>query len=343
MKQIIETFKKIRKKQILEKKYNGHYAFVGIGNHSINNLYPVLNYLHVPLKYIVTKSETTAALINNNNFAAVGTNNLDTVLNDEAVSGIFISANPDSHYELVKKCLFKGKNVFVEKPPCKTKEELDNLIATERQTGKNCVVGLQKRYSSCTKILCEKLNIEEVISYNYRFTTGLYPEGDKFFDLFIHPIDLITFLFGTANLISVTKTNANADTIFLQLRHNNIIGNIEISTQYSWSTPNEKLIINTTDNIFEMTNHLELTQEDKAGTLFSIPKEKIFNCIPEKRILFNGNNFLPVFENNQIVSQGYFSEIETFLNLCEKRKAKNKSNLSSLINTYQLISDLKNV
>jgi virulence factor len=343
MEKIIETLKKIRKKQTLEKKYNSHYAFVGIGNHSINNLYPVLAYLHAPLKYIVTKSETTATLINNNNFAATGTDNLDKVLSDKDIAGVFISANPNAHYELVKKCLLNGKNVFVEKPPCKTKEELNDLIATEQQTGKICVVGLQKRYSNCSKILSEKLNLKEVISYNYRFTTGLYPEGDKLLDLFIHPIDLISFLFGSANLISAVKTNAYGDTFFLQLKHHNIIGNIEISTQYSWNTPTEKLMINTADGVFEMTNHLELTLENKAGTLFSIPKEKIFNYIPEKKILFNGNNFLPVFENNQIVSQGYFSEIETFLNLCEKRKAKNKSNLSSLINTYQIISELRNV
>ena len=56
MNAIIERYKKIRKKGVLSKKYKEKYAFVGIGNHSINNLYPVLNYLNVDIKYIIVKS-----------------------------------------------------------------------------------------------------------------------------------------------------------------------------------------------------------------------------------------------------------------------------------------------
>lgn len=52
IKNIIERYKRVRSMRQLKQKYGGNYAFVGIGNHSTNNLYPVLNYLHVPLKYI---------------------------------------------------------------------------------------------------------------------------------------------------------------------------------------------------------------------------------------------------------------------------------------------------
>ncbi len=57
IKNIIECYKRIRSMRQLKQIYGGNYAFVGIGNHSTNNLYPVLNYLHVPLKYICCKSE----------------------------------------------------------------------------------------------------------------------------------------------------------------------------------------------------------------------------------------------------------------------------------------------
>ena len=50
IKNIIERYKRIRSMRQLKQIYGGNYAFVGIGNHSTNNLYPVLNYLHVPLK-----------------------------------------------------------------------------------------------------------------------------------------------------------------------------------------------------------------------------------------------------------------------------------------------------
>lgn len=52
IKNIIERYKHIRSIKQLQQVPKGMYAFVGFGNHSTSNLYPVLGYLHVPLKYI---------------------------------------------------------------------------------------------------------------------------------------------------------------------------------------------------------------------------------------------------------------------------------------------------
>jgi virulence factor len=342
MRNIIELLKKVRKRQMLQNSFDSAYAFVGFGNHSVNNLYPAINYLRIPLKYIVVKSSETAELINKNP-PAPATTDLESVLNDREVNGIFICANPDSHYGLVKKCLQHGKNVFVEKPPCKTADELKDLIETEKASGKICLAGLQKRYSSCVNILGKHLKTDEVISYNYRFTLGAYPEGNSLWDLYIHPIDLLGFLFGASELLSIaeTKSSKSANSLFLQLRHGKIIGSVEISTQYSWTRALEFLSINTGSGIYSLLNHQSLTFEPKNGSVLSLPKEKIFHTVPEKKYLFNGNNFLPVLENNQIVSQGYFSEIRTFANLCERRKSRNLSSLSSLLNTFELIAKIE--
>ena len=56
IKNIIERYKHIRSIKQLQQVPKGMYAFVGFGNHSTSNLYPVLGYLHVPLKYICCKS-----------------------------------------------------------------------------------------------------------------------------------------------------------------------------------------------------------------------------------------------------------------------------------------------
>jgi virulence factor len=335
----IEFLKKIRKRHILQNKFNSAYAFVGIGNHSINNLYPVIRYLHIPLKYIVVKSRETASWINKNQFDIPATTDMESVLNDKEINGVFISASPDSHYNLVKKCLLHKKNVFVEKPPCKAADELKDLIKAEKESGKICLAGFQKRYSPCVNILKKQLRTNTVISYNYRFILGAYPDGNTLWDLYIHPLDLIVFLFGNAELLSAveTKSSESSNTLFLQTKHNGIIGNMELSTQYSWNQPLELLSVNTENGIYTLKNHLSLTFEPKQGNILSIPKEKIFRTVPEKRYLFNGNNFLPVFENNQIVSQGYFSEIKSYANLCENRKSKNLSSLFSLTDTYELI------
>ncbi|MDR2763887.1 MAG: Gfo/Idh/MocA family oxidoreductase [Tannerella sp.] len=342
----IGFLKRIRKRSLLQNKYNSDYAFIGVGNHSLNNLYPVIHYLHIPLKYIVVKSRETADLINENQPVTRATTDLESVLNDTSVSGIFICANPDSHYDLVKKCMLHRKNVFVEKPPCKTIEELKDLIDTEKATGSTCLAGLQKRYSSCVTILKKQLKIKDVISYNYRFLLGACPEGNPLWDLYIHPLDLITFLFGETELLSLaeTKSSPSANSLFLQTKHNQLIGSVEMSTQYSWNRPLEYLSINTGNGIYTLENHQSLTFESKSGNILSVPREKIFHTVPEKKYLFEGNRFLPVFENNQIVSQGYFPEIKTFASLCENMKSKNRSSLCSLLNTYELMTKIeKNV
>ncbi|MDR2125859.1 MAG: Gfo/Idh/MocA family oxidoreductase [Prevotellaceae bacterium] len=343
MNNLIELFKKIRRKHRFHAGYHSTYAFIGAGNHSINNLYPAIQYLHIPLKYIVVRSCETANLINKSQWGIRATADLESVLNDTEINGIFICATPDSHYGLVKKCLLHKKNVFVEKPPCKTTGELNDLIDTEKTSGKMCLAGLQKRYSSCVNILKKQLNPNHIISYNYRFILGVYPEGNTLWDLYIHPVDLITFLFGETQLLSVAETQSSksANSIFLQTKHDKIVGQIEISTQYSWNQPMEFLSVNTEKGVYTLKNHQSLTFEPKSAPVLSIPREKIFHTVPEKKYLFNGNNFLPVFENNPIVSQGYFTEIKAFVNICENRKSKNLSSLSSLMNTYELLTKIE--
>lgn len=38
------------------------------------------------------------------------------------------------------------------------------------------------------------------MSYNLKYLTGSYPEGDAMLDLFVHPLDYVTFLFGKAEV-----------------------------------------------------------------------------------------------------------------------------------------------
>jgi len=339
MDSLINRFKWIRKKRIIQKSYYSKYAFVGIGNHSLHNLYPVLAYLNIPLKYIVSKSEKTAELVQKNYPSVIATNDFDKVLNDTEIRGIFICSDPKSHYQLTQKALSGNKNVFAEKPVCLSSSELQSLIQTLKTNQTNCVVGMQKRYSTCTKLLNNRLKLNQVISYNYRFGVGSYPEGNIIWDLFIHSIDLIIYLFGKIETISIRKTHNNNGifSVLLQVTHENIIGSVEVSTAYSWTQPFEELIVNTKTGVYEMKNHQLLTFAPKLQTILSIPLEKIVSNLSEKHILFDGNSFLPIPKNNLLVSQGYFDEINSFINICEDKTNKNDSTLESLMETYRIL------
>jgi virulence factor len=284
-------------------------------------------------------------LINQNYPSLTGTNNFEVALNDDEINGIFICATPADHYELTQKALLAHKNVFVEKPVCTSLNELRTLIATERASSRFCLVGMQKRYSTCTTLLKQRLKKEKTISYNYRFLVGPYPEGDIFWDVFIHPVDYVLYLFGKAEVLSVTATKQDKGklSLLLHFKHKDqVIGNVEVSTNYFWSEASEELQVNTETGLYKMADHQILSYMPKPSTVLSIPLEKVFDFVPEKQYLFNSRTFLPVFQNNQLVSQGYFEEIHSFVEQCENKRPNNCSSLNSLLETYQVMELIRN-
>lgn len=327
---------------MLEKKYKGKYAFVGIGNHSLNNLYPVLNYLKADLKYIVAKSEDTLELIRTNFEHVIATSNLNDVLNDPEIKGVFVSSTPSSHFGLAKQIIASNKALFIEKPPCASSAELNELIATQQKNNSIVVVGLQRRYAPLYNILKNKVN--DAKYYTLKYKTGGYPEGDELLDLFIHPLDTTFYLFGDGKVEHV-KTIKNKGTIvyLAQIQHNNgVVGSIEFSTDYSWTEAKDELTINTPKGEYITENTSKLIFCTKPKTLLNIPLEKVKSFLPQTTTLYQQNNFLPVKEHNQLYSAGYFSEIEAFLQACEKGSTiANNSPLNTLKSTFEAIEVLR--
>ena len=70
--------------------------------------------------------------------------------------------------------------------------------------------------------------------YHYRYLTGLYPEGDALLDLFIHPLDYATFLFGEAKLKTADIIEKNGgQTLLLIVEHSDTTGVLVSEGEYS--------------------------------------------------------------------------------------------------------------
>ena len=111
---LINRYKRMRTERFLHQTYQYQYAFVGMGQHSLTNLYPVLHYLGVPLKYICVTSERKARLIERKFHHVKATTSLDTILNDDEVKGVFVSASPSAHFSIASQVLQSGKSLFIE-------------------------------------------------------------------------------------------------------------------------------------------------------------------------------------------------------------------------------------
>lgn len=334
----IQYWKALRNRKMLQSPSAAQYAFIGIGSHAMQNLYPVLQYLGVKLKYICCKSPEKLPLIEQR-FGVIATTSLKTILDDKDVAGVFVCTSPESHYNICLQVIESGKYLFVEKPPCLTLSELETL--TSKDTQGKVMVGMQKRYSPLLQNLKSHLPENDIISYTMHYRTGAYPEGNPLTDLFIHPIDMALNLFGNAEIKDFTTTERNGTmTVQMLLSHKKTKGIMELSTAYSWSCPEEYLQINTTKGEFRLEQMERLYYYPHSKKIAGIPLEKAGKFTPTGQLLAARDNFSPLITNNQLYTQGFLPEIIAFIDMVEKHQS-NRSPLSSMHNTYKILTDIK--
>ncbi len=359
--QLIDRYKRLRTERFLAQTYQCSYAFVGMGQHSLTNLYPVLHYLGVPLKYICVTSERKAMLIERKFPHVKVTSSLDTILNDDEVKGVFVCASPSAHFSLASQILKSGKSLFIEKPPCQSIQELDALIDLQRLYGipeyssptrslsPVSMVGLQKRYAPAVQILRKCMRKEHLISYDLHYLTGAYPEGNALLDLYIHPLDLVTYLFGKPEIIASQQVAPAC--YILMLRHPHIFGTLELSTSYAWTTAEESIKVCTSSGVYRLSQMEELTFEPKPSTILGIPIEKVHRYNKTIEYLYVRNcsamplrlskNFTSTLPNNQIYTHGYFNELSTFVEAVEGHNANIVTSLELIRGAYLLIEKIK--
>ena len=337
--QLINRYKRMRTERYLNETYRCQYAFVGMGQHSLTNLYPVLHYLQVPLKYICVTSERKARLIERKFKGIKATTRLDDVLHDENVKGVLVAASPSAHFSIASRILQSGKSLFIEKPPCHSVAQLKALIAMQQASGSGvAMVGLQQRYAPAVQILKRRLKGERLLNYDLHYLTGAYPEGDALLDLYIHPIDLATWLFGKAEIVSYLEINKHS--YILMLRHQHIVGTIELSTCHCWQNAQQSLTVHTRSGCYHLAQCEELSFVTKQAVIAGIPIEKLLPRRQSVEYLYRHDSFSPTIANNSIYTQGYYQEVSTFVNAVEGVKANVLTDLQSVEPTLKLIDGI---
>ena len=360
---LISRYKRMRTEHYLRQTYQYQYAFVGMGQHSLTNLYPVLHYLGVPLKYICVTSELKAKLIERKYPSVKSTTSLDEILKDEAIKGVFVSASPSAHFSIASQVLQSGKSLFIEKPPCQTLEELDTLIALQQQYGSPvAMVGLQKRYAPAVRLLKKCLRKEHLINYDLHYLTGAYPErqrvgdgnrealvtdrdartsgmGNALLDLYIHPLDLVCHLFGKPKIIAIQQVAK--DSYLLMLQHPHIIGTLELSTSYTWTSAEETLKVCTRSGVYTLSQMEDLAFSPTSPAVFGIPMEKLRPRHETKECHLHRNNFTPILANNHVYTQGYYSEIDAFVNVVESCNNTTAMEIKTVRDTYHLMNEIQ--
>jgi UDP-2-acetamido-3-amino-2,3-dideoxy-glucuronate N-acetyltransferase len=100
-------------------------------------------------------------------------NSLDTVLQDPAIAGVAIATPAESHYDISRRALAAGKDVFVEKPLTLRCEHAEKLIASAELDRRILMVGHLLEYHPAITRLQELLENGELGRIEYIYSNRL--------------------------------------------------------------------------------------------------------------------------------------------------------------------------
>ncbi|AAQ59082.1 Gfo/Idh/MocA family protein [Chromobacterium violaceum] len=87
--------------------------------------------------------------------------NVPAMLNQVPLDAVVMAGPPQLHFEMGLLAMSKGVNVFVEKPPCATLEELETLIDAARRSDVVSGVGMNFKFARPVRQLREMTQVDE--------------------------------------------------------------------------------------------------------------------------------------------------------------------------------------
>lgn len=126
------------------------------------------------------------------------------MLDKERLDAVVIAAGHQKNFPLIKASLEAGVNVFVEKTPCNSRQEAEELAAAQDRSGKALMVGFNRRFMTCyelAKSVSSRPEFGGIRMYHSQFHATPY-RSDEFLKVnhIIHHLDLARFLMGEIKL-----------------------------------------------------------------------------------------------------------------------------------------------
>ena len=197
---------KVELRQSASNKKIINVAMVGVGSFATGMHLPNLQKLSgkYAIKAIVNRTGQKGKAVAGQYGADYATTDIDEVLKDADIDLIIITTRHNNHGSLVLQCLKAGKNVFVEKPLCTTRQELEEIENFYSSNGKGplLMVGFNRRFSKYAVEIRKHTNKRSgPLIINYRMNAGHIPlnlwvheDGGRIVGEGCHIIDLMTSL-----------------------------------------------------------------------------------------------------------------------------------------------------
>ncbi|MCL2058407.1 MAG: Gfo/Idh/MocA family oxidoreductase [Oscillospiraceae bacterium] len=179
-------------------------GWVGCGYHSYNLLFDCLR--NTPARVVAACDADPARLAlfaGRYNIAAQYADYVK-MLDKEALDAVICVINADMHYEVAKACLLKGVCVFVEKTPCRTAAQAEELAALQEKSGAFAMTGFNRRHAvgyAMLKRIADSDEFGRKTMYLAKYNASGYKSEEFYiFNHIVHHLDLARFLLGEITL-----------------------------------------------------------------------------------------------------------------------------------------------
>lgn len=259
-------------------------GIVGAGNFTGQVLLPALKQSGARLKTIASNTGVSGSHLARKYGIESSTTNTNALLQDTDINTLVITTRHDSHARLVMEALKAGKRVYVEKPLCITREELER-IETLYASLENpfLMVGFNRRFApQITQMRTLLAPISEVKTCIMTVNAGTIPlehwtqdpavGGGRIIGEGCHFIDTLRYLIGhpiidvQAKIVGHTNRRLSEDKMTLTLGFaDGSHGTVHYFANGSKSFAKERLEVFCGGRILQLDNYRRLTGFDWPG------------------------------------------------------------------------------
>jgi len=269
-------------KSNVEKNKKINVAIVGAGGFAASTLIPMMRSLDkdYEIKTVLTKKSHNSLKIAKEFEIPFATTDFSSILNDSEIDAVIIATRHNLHAEMVISSLEAGKNVFVEKPLCIDRNELNKIKQYYEDNNVNpplLMCGFNRRFSPyINTIKSATENHVGPMVINYRVNAGYIPldhwvHGDEgggrnigeachFYDLFTYLTNNKVNKLNALSTRSSTKFYSNTDNFFANISfQDGSIASLTYTALGSQEQMKECMDIYVDGKIFSVNDYLSLS------------------------------------------------------------------------------------
>lgn len=250
-------------------------GLIGAGNYTNQTLLPAMKELDIYKKVIVSSGGITSVHVGNRYNFVKATTDTNQVFEDPEINAVIITTRHNTHAQYVKEALKAKKHVFVEKPLCLTRKELESIRKVNH--GQLLMVGFNRRFSPHISKIKELLESEPqpksmIMTVNAgtipadHWTQDVQIGGGRIIGEACHFIDLFRFITNstikTVHAISLEDSAEEGleDKVTINLAFSDgSIGTIHYFANGHNSYPKERLEVFVGGKILKLDNFKTLT------------------------------------------------------------------------------------